>query len=237
MQRFFVPPGSIFDEEFVLRDAETVHQIRKVLRMQTGEKIILLDNSGFEFLAEILEIKKNEIDLKILDKHENQSEPELKINLFQALPNSPAKFEEILKHGTEVGIAGFFPIISERSELRKLRNPERLQKILKEAAEQSERGLIPTLAEPIKLAKVWDEPPAGLNLIADSFSLKPLLKEFFGEITEVGVTNIFVGPEGGFSEKEIEAARKFDAQTFSLGPRILRTETAGVAIASAIFFG
>jgi 16S rRNA (uracil1498-N3)-methyltransferase len=237
LNRFFVPPNSILDENFVLRNTETVFQIRKVLRLKVGDKIVLLDNSGFEFESEILEINKKEIALKILKKKENKAEPNLRINLFQALPSSPAKFEEILKHGTEVGIAGFFPIVSERSESRKLRNPERLNKILTEAAEQSERGRIPHLAEPIKFAKIWDEIPAGLNLIADSFSREPLLKELLPKIREIGTTNIFVGPEGGFSEKEIEMARKFNAKAFSLGPRILRTETAGVAIASTILFG
>ena len=235
--RFFVPPGSIIDQNFTLRDPDTVHQIRKVLRLKTSEEITLLDNSGFEFPAEIQEISRHQVILKILEKHQNTAEPELKINLFQALPSSTAKFEEILKHATEVGVSGFSPIISERSESRKLRNTERLEKILKEAAEQSERGRIPTLAEPIKFAKIWNEPPAGLNLIADSFSHEPLLRELLPEIREVAVTNIFVGPEGGFSEREIEIAQKSSAQTFSLGPRILRTETAGVAIASAILFG
>jgi len=237
LNRFFVPAGSIVDTDFVLRNPETVFQIAKVLRAKIGEKIILLDNSGYEFPAEIEAISRKEINLKILEQRENLAEPDLRINLFQALPNSIAKFEEILKHATEVGIANFFPIISERSELRKLRNPERLVKILTEATEQSERGRIPELAEPVKFGKIWDEPPAGLNLVADSFTREPLLKDFFPEIQEVATTNIFVGPEGGFSEKEILIARKFDAQTFSLGPRILRTETAGVAIASAIFFG
>jgi 16S rRNA (uracil1498-N3)-methyltransferase len=237
LNRFFIPPNSILDENFVLRNPATVFQIRKVLRLKISDQIVLLDNSGFEFEAEILEISRHEISLKILEKRENLAEPNLKINLFQALPASTAKFEEILQHATEAGIAGFFPIISERSETRKLRNPERLVKILIEAAEQSERGRIPTLAEPVKFGKIWDEPPAGLNLVADSFSTEPLLAKFFPEIQEIATTNIFVGPEGGFSEKEITTARKNGAQTFSLGRRILRTETAGVAIASAIFFG
>ncbi len=237
MNRFFIPLNSILNENFVLRNPATVFQIRKVLRAKVGTKIILLDNSGFEFPAEILEISKKEISLQILEKRENLAEPDLQINLFQALPASTAKFEEILQHATEVGVAGFWPIICERSETRKLRNPERLVKILTEAAEQSERGKIPTLAEPIKFGKIWDEPPAGLNLIADSFSTEPLLAKFFPEIREIATTNIFVGPEGGFSEKEISTTRKNRAQTFSLGQRILRTETAGIAIASAIFFG
>jgi len=237
LNRFFVPPDSIVDANFVLRDPDTVHQIRKVLRLRVGAQIILLDNSGFEFPAEILELGRTEIALRILEKRENLAEPKLRVNLFQSLPSSPAKLEEILKHATEVGIANFFPVISERSESRKLRNPERLAKILQEAAEQSERGRIPEIAEPRKFGKIWDEPPAGLNLVADSFSTEPELRKFFPDIREFGTTNIFVGPEGGFSEKEIATAREFGAKSFSLGRRILRTETAGVAIASAIFFG
>jgi len=236
MQRFFVPPNSIVDENFVFANPENVHQIRKVLRMREGENVILLDNSGLEFLSEIVEITKKEVVLKILDKRENQSEAEIEINLFQALPSSIAKFEEILKHATEVGVARFFPVICERSENRKLRNLERLEKILQEAAEQSERGKIPELMEVEKFKNIWEKPPAGMKLVADSFCVKPLLKELLPSLKGEKVLNIFVGCEGGFSEKEIELAKKHDAVTFSLGKRILRTETAGVAIASAILF-
>ena len=204
--------------------------------MAPGGQIILLDNSGFEFLSEIVEIDKHEIRVKILEKGGNQTEPDIEINLFQALPNSPAKFEEILKHGTEVGIARFFPLISERSEARKLKNLERLEKILKESSEQSCRGKIPQIMEIMKYKNVWDDLPTGMNLVADSFCEKPLLREILPSSEKEAVLNIFIGPEGGFSEKEIKLAKENDALTFSLGPRVLRTETAGVAIASAILF-
>lgn len=276
MQRFFIPPNSITDEHFVIRNPETVHQIHKVLRMREGQNILLLDNSGFEFLSEIQEMPSSltpqftggEIKLKILDKRENQGEPAIQIKLFQALPKNQSKFEEIIQHATEVGVMSFTPIICERSENKKLRNPERLHKIIQEAAEQSERGKIPELLEIQKFQKLWDTPPSGLNLVADSFIREPLLKEFLPTIRETkqvhpvgysssnGVNpigypspesnstkpalsngvNIFIGPEGGFSEKEIQLAVSAGAKAFSLGPRILRTETAGVAIASAILF-
>ncbi len=236
MQHFFVPPDSIFGENFILRNPETVHQIRKVLRMRIGEKILLLDNSGAEFLSEIEQIDRKEITLKILERRENRNEAQIEINLFQGLPNSPAKFEEILRHATEIGIARFFPVISERSETRKLKNLERLEKILRESAEQSERAKIPTLAEIAKFKDIWGNLPEGLNLVADSFSRKPLLAEILPQLRGEPVLNLFVGPEGGFSEKEIKLANTNEAITFSLGPRILRTETASVAITSAILF-
>jgi 16S rRNA (uracil1498-N3)-methyltransferase len=242
MQRFFIPPDSIVDENFVLRNAETVHQIRKVLRMHEGENILLLDNSGAEFLCEIQEISKKEVSLKILDKRENQSEPEIKINLFQALPKNQNKFEEILKNGVAVGISRFIPIITERCSrdaihrVSGLKNIPRLEKIIQENAEQSERGILPVLDETQKFAKVFDELPAGLSLIADSFTSEPLLAELLPEIRELPQVNIFVGPEGGFSEKEILLAQKNQVGSFSLGPRILRTETASIAIASTILF-
>jgi 16S rRNA (uracil1498-N3)-methyltransferase len=203
--------------------------------MQTGENILLLDNSGFEFLCEIQTVSKKEVIVKIIDKHKNQSEPEIKINLFQAIPNNQNKFEEILKHATEVGVAQFCPIITERSG-KNLRNLARLQKILREATEQSERGIIPALAEVTKFENIFGDQPEGLDLIADSFCSEPLLCKILPKIRSEKVLNIFIGPEGGFSEREIEFAEKRGSLSFSLGGRILRTETAGVAVASAILF-
>jgi 16S rRNA (uracil1498-N3)-methyltransferase len=234
MHRFFISPDASLKQKFTIRDTAIIHQISKVLRMQVGEKIILLDNTGFEFLCEIQEINKKTISVNIIAKNQNQNEAKIKINLFQALPNKQNKFEEILKHTTEIGISQFFPIITERSS-HKLRNFTRLQKILRESAEQSERGMIPVLAEVKKFEQALNS-LKGFSLIADSFCAEPLLSKLLPKIRMKKIVNIFVGPEGGFSKREIDFAKNNRILPFSLGGRILRTESAGVAVASAILF-
>jgi 16S rRNA (uracil1498-N3)-methyltransferase len=236
MQHFFVPPASIRDTEVVLTDPDIIHQLSRVLRVQEGEKIVLLDNSGAEFEVKINEINKNEIRGKILSQKQNQAEPAIQITLFQALTKSPDRFEQVVQHGTEVGITKFVPIITERTEAQSLRKPERLQRIIREAAEQSERGIVPELTEPTTLDKLFKAPPAGVSIIGDSYSPKPLLAELLPKLKQAKHINLMIGPEGGFSEREITTAEKAGIQKFSLGLRILRAETAGVAVASAILF-
>lgn len=236
MQRFFVDPSSIQVQEAVLTDPDIIHQLSRVLRVQEGEKIVLLDNSGAEFEVKINEINKNEIRGKILSQKQNQAEPAIQITLFQALTKSPDRFEQVVQHGTEVGIVRFVPIITERTEAQSIRKLERLQRIICEAAEQSERGITPELAEPITLDNLFKNPAKESSIIGDSYSPKPLLAELLPKLKQEKQINLFIGPEGGFSEREIAAAEKAGIQKFSLGPRILRAETAGVAVVSAILF-
>ena len=235
MHRFFVSPSLIIKTAF-LNEPDIVHQIYKVLRKKSGDQIILCDNTGTEYIAEITEISKKEVRGKIIEKRENQAEPEIKITLYQALPKNPAKFEQVLQHGTEIGITKFVPILTERTEVQKLRNIERAKRIIRESAEQSERGKLPELAEPIRWNDIWKNPPTGLNLVADSYTFDPLLNKLLPKIKNEKFINIFVGPEGGFTKTEIGLAAGAKARCFSLGPRILRTETAGLSIASAILF-
>ncbi len=208
--------------------------------MQAGEKIILLDNSGAEFECELEEIGKNKVSGKILEKRVNGAEAKTEITLYQALPKNMSKFEEILKNGVGVGIAKFVPLLSSRCEkscIARFRNPARLEKIIRENTEQSERTKLPEITGVVKFEELWAEQPVDLNLVGDSFCEEPLLSSLLPKIRSEKKINLFIGPEGGFSAEEIELMKTKNAQTFSLGKRILRTETAGVAIASAIIFG
>lgn len=243
MQHFFVNPTTIqpqdggFADRIAITESDLIHQISKVLRMRMGSKVLLLDNTGREFLVELLKFESKAIHARLIEMRRNVAEPACHITLYQAVPKSPAKFEEVLRHATEIGVVKFIPLISERVEVEGIRNRERLEKIIREAAEQSERGKLPLLAEAVKWNDVWKNPPADLNLIADSYSATPRLQDFFPALRERKAVNIFIGPEGGFSEAEIKLAKAADGRNFSLGKRILRSETAGVAVASAILFG
>lgn len=238
MQRLFLPPEVFLDAPAVsLTDPDLLHQLSRVLRLQPGARVLLLDGLGAEHETELLAFSKSEIKGQILATHASHGEPQQFVTLFQALPKSPAKFEAICQHGTEVGISRFVPILTERTDVQGVRNPDRLARIIREAAEQAERGIVPELTESIHLTELLQNLPAGKNLIGDSFGTPILFNKLLPALKNESLINIFIGPEGGFSSDEINAAKSVGIEPFSLGKRILRAETAGVAVASALFFG
>lgn len=237
MQRFFVSPEALATDTIELSSPELVHQLTRVLRVKIGIRIMLLDGMGVEVTAEVVGSTKHVIELRVLERRQNTAEPHVFVTLFQAIPKKPALFEEILAHGTEVGISRFVPIISVRTEVRDIRNRQRCERILRESAEQSERGIIPTLTNTQTLEHICKNPPTGASIIGDSFGSPPLLSTLTPTLRVEKELNIFVGPEGGFTADEIMGATNVGFQPISLGQQILRTETAGIAMTSAVLFG
>lgn len=239
LHRFFIDPSSIGDTYATITDPNQVQQISKVLRMKVGTFVILLDNSGNEFDAEIVEISRKKIVFAPGKKRACVGEPEVMIRLFQGLPKQPSKFEEVLKHGTELGVAEFYPLLTQNCEAQELRKRERMEHILKEAAEQSERGRIPVLGEEVRFELVLEHgwPPelgADVTLLAYERETSTLLSDVIRQLGSPTTINLVIGPEGGFTEEEIALARERHFMIFGLGPRILRTETAGVACVAAL---
>ncbi|HXY75154.1 MAG TPA: RsmE family RNA methyltransferase, partial [Dehalococcoidales bacterium] len=149
------------------------------------------------------------------------------------------KFELVLQKGVELGASGFWPFISERSVVREPSESkiERWQDIIREAAEQSRRSLLPPLYPPVSFELVCKSSPIpGLILWEGekSVGLSHILSS--APFKNAQLLRIFIGPEGGFTSAEIELARKNDIVPVSLGKRILRTETAGLAALSAIMY-
>lgn len=237
MHRFYIPTPHIVQNQIELRDPALVHQFARVLRCKVGTQAILFDgNSTTEYVVEITAVEREKIIGQIIEQRVNPAEPATTLTLFQALPKKPALFEEILQHGTEIGISHFVPILSARTEVQKIRNMPRLQKILIEATEQSNRTSVPTLSEPITFDQALEHID-GIHIIGDSFGTPPLLNALLPTIRSTKEVGIWIGPEGGFTATEISAATEKGIQAVSLGTRILRLETAGVAIASAILLG
>lgn len=245
MHRFFISSSDILtDEHAFIRSPDLHSQWTRVLRFQKGESVILLDNTGFEYEAVISEMSLKEILCEILQKRRcpASTEPSFRLIAAQSLLKNSEKFEWVLQKGTELGISRFIPLITDRTEQRFLRRRERLEKILRESAEQSGRGRIPVLDEPMRFEEVLEKyfdvfiahPAADLKFSELKFSdfkkqfLEKAQKNFFSEIS------FCVGPEGGFSDREIEYARKKNAHIFSLGKRILRSETAPLVLATLI---
>ena len=228
LYRFFIEPKAICGSEVILEDKNSVNQIRKVLRLKIGDGVLFLDNSGKEYKSVIKQFGDSEIKLEIIEVLKNKNEPELKITLYQALCKKD-KFEWVLEKGTEIGISVFVPMITERTEKLGL-NRERAEKILKEAAEQSERGMIPKLAEPQNFEEAFRQ-TYGEKILLDRSGEN--IKTYALRPTGYAL-NVFIGPEGGWTENELQVAKENGVKIISLGPRVLRTETAGLVVAAIL---
>ncbi len=240
MDRFFAGQENLWEEEVVL-EGQQAHQICNVLRKKVGEHIIVLDNHGFEYEIELKTIGKEKITGQIKEKRTAGGEPNVKITLYQSLL-SREKFEWVLQKCTEVGVKRFVPIVTERSivrqELIKANKIGRWRQIIQEAAEQSARGRMPELEK----AASFEEAIARLDdsdykIMAHTQSQSVSLRQYLNNSNKkIKSIALFIGPEGGFTENEVQSARKNDIALISLGQRILRTETAAVVASSLILY-
>lgn len=219
-----------------------------VLRLKVNQNIILFDNSGYEYLAKIVNIKKNYAEVLIENSQKISRESNLEITLIQAI-QSGDKMDFTLQKATELGVKNIIPVISERTQLQMLINPEKSQKkflrwqnILYSTCEQCGRNIVPNLQQICYLHKYLDELKISQNstelfLLASphknqqTILLKDLAKNKDFQPTKI---TLLLGPEGGFSETELTLAEQANFKNFTLGKRILRTETAGLAIISAL---
>lgn len=234
--RFFIDPRAIQGRFAYIEDALVCGQIARVLRLRAGDEVILLDGLGFEYAARLTKVSSREVSAEILQRQMNKNEAGLKVTLYQALVKKD-KFEWVLQKCTEVGVAGFVPVRAARSEKTGL-NEERAKKVLKEAAEQSERAVIPELMEiktfeaALRKAVTPDAPTMILDASGEPIANAATARSRF-------TLNVFIGPEGGWDETELEAARMLARQGYpleivNLGPRTLRAETAGLVAAGIV---
>ncbi len=238
MNRFFVEPEILAAGPEIALAGELAHQLSRVLRLGPGARIILLDGQGAEYEVELTAFgrqgKGETVTGRILAKHSAGGEPKLRVTLYQALLKGE-KFDYVLQKGTEVGVAAFVPILTERVIGQSAR-PERWRKIIREAAEQSRRGLLPKLVDtPLAFSQALDQLKNRPQTALMAWEEEPEynLHQLPPNVTELA---LFIGPEGGFSSAEAEQARAAGVQTITLGPRILRAETAGpIATALALY--
>ncbi|MBN1331434.1 16S rRNA (uracil(1498)-N(3))-methyltransferase [Candidatus Dojkabacteria bacterium] len=239
--RFFIPKEKIFNGKFSLENPADVRKIRQVLRLKRKDKIILLDNSDQEYLAEIEKPTKLSIKGIILESRPllQKAGEKLQITLAQGLPKA-SKMDDVIRMNTELGISGFIPFESKYSVLKLDNfNPKKLtrwEKIAKSASEQSERKEIPEITGPMNFGPLLEQ-EADIKLLLHSRQL-PGSKNI-SEITSLLENNshpthvlVAIGPEGGFSDEEISQAKEVGWQLIWLNLPILRTETAGVIVCS-----
>ena len=243
MHKFFTPKDLINNDEAKILGDDVKH-IYRVLRLEEGDKVIINNCAGEEFLGEISNITKQEVSLKIIEKLNTNNESAVKIYLFQGLPKAQ-KMDLIVQTGTELGVLEFIPTITERVDVKlkgEFKKLDRLNRIALEAAKQSKRSIIPTVTEPISFNDAIDR-MKSMDLVivpyenAQNFGIKTLINKFRNEnvdLSSIVKIGIFIGPEGGIEDFEIEKLKNEGAYIVTLGNRILRTETAGFVAASLI---
>jgi len=222
LHHFFVAPEAMQGERFEL-PAAVERQVRSVLRLGDGDRIVLLPGDGTEALCRL------EGGYCVVEERRHAaSEPRHRLTVVQALIKGEA-LEEVVQHGTEVGIAAFRLVISERCVAREVspRKLERLRAIAREAAEQSERGIVPPVEAPVPLREALE---SGSVLLYERQEAPRL-----GQLPPPA--SVVIGPEGGFSAAEVEAAARVGLTIAGLGPRILRAQTVAVAAAAVILSG
>lgn len=220
LHRFFITEPMVGSKIFI-KEERLLHQWRNVFRYNTGTELIVFDGSGLEYDALIAKMGNREVELEIVGERKGLL-PERQIVLYQSLIKKD-KMEWVVEKATELGVTKIIPIISERSE-KKGFNLERACKIAIEASEQCGRADVPVIESSQNLA---DSIKAchGEVIVFDSLGVpfSPTLLT-----TDHKLLSIFIGPEGGWSDKELEFFRQNDAQIYSLGRLTLRAETAAI---------
>lgn len=241
MPKFFVEPEKI-DGNTVVIDTEDVNHIRKVLRMNVGDKLNICDSCGWDYETEILSITDKNISCAILDKRKSDTEPELQVVLYQALPKA-SKMEYIIQKTVELGISKIVPVSTSRCVV-KIENKKdgekkqtRWQKIAEAAAKQSGRGIIPQVSAPISFDQAVEELAAcDLSFVLYECEEDNTIKTELKDISSKKKVGFIIGPEGGFSPLEIDKLKAKGINAVTLGRRILRTETAGEAVLTMIMY-
>ncbi len=243
MHRFFVPPEWLREDPVSLT-GDVAHQLCRVLRMRPGERIVLLDNSGRAYVAELDRVTPSECHVHILSVSHPETEPRTRIVLYQAVPKAQ-NFDWVLQKGTEIGIETFVPLLTHRCMIQDLdriteHKMERWRRILKEAAEQSGRVRLPQLMQARSFSQICNSPPSP-DTLALMFSLAekaPSLRHILEDKTAPNLKEVrlYVGPEGGFTPEEVQSASEAGLELVSLGPRTLRTETTPLVASSILLY-
>ena len=246
MHRFFVPPEVLRDHqpgEIAYLPGALTHQLRRVLRVRPGERIELLDDSGWACEAEITALPGREAVVRIVNRTRPDVEPRFRLVLYQALPKH-RKFDWILQKGTELGASAFVPLVTRHSDVRPDDRSsdsriERWQRIVTEAAEQAGRTRLPRVLPVADLGEASQPPTEGVLALMPyeaekDHSLEEALRPWQGAAPRE--VRLVIGPEGGFAPEEVALARERGLELVSLGPRTLRVETAALAALAIVLY-
>ena len=241
MYRFYVGQDSIYNNNIDITGTDVNH-IKNVLRLGKGDWVIACDGSGRDYISRIMDMDNGIIRLSVEKVQESGTELGTSLVLFQGLPKS-GKMEFIIQKAVELGVSEIVPVITKRCVVKldackTVKKKERWQKIAEAAAKQSGRGIVPEVHVPVILKDAFDI-AGSLEYNIIPYELQDGMeksREIIKEACSKKSTGIFIGPEGGFEKGEIEEAVNRGIMPVSLGKRILRTETAGMAVLSIMMF-
>ena len=234
MHRFYLHDQEVLSQDqLVLASDELLHQWKNVLRFRVGEKVVVFDGArDEECVVQIDAFERVAVLAHVVERRIVSTELPRRIILAQSILKNPEKFEWVLQKGTELGVSEFYPLITKRTERESLNKMDRLNRIIIEAVEQSGRTRVPVLHEPILyekfLKKMSDD---GVKVIVPDFSGEHKISSLDGD---GAVFSLCIGPEGGFDSSEVTRAREAGCAIVTLGPRVLRSETAAITALSIL---
>jgi len=231
MPRFPIIKNLFSEDDRILRgiisESDYTH-ITKVLRLGAGDRITVFDTESVEYEGVIMDISSGTIAVQVVNTRQLQTESKLELNLFQAILKGN-RMDTVISQATQLGVSGIFPVISERTQVKSTAKVDRWNKIARESTKQCGRAVPPAVSEPVDLQrslKIRNESEMKIILYENQ---RELLRDYMSSHEEsVRTINIFIGPEGGFSEREITLAKEKGYMVLGLGERILRAETASV---------
>lgn len=242
MYRFYIEEEQISENEISIEGSDVNH-IRNVLRLEIGDWVVACDGHDRDYVSRIQSIDKDQVILQVEKVQSTGTELPARITLFQGIPKKE-KMELIIQKAVELGVYEIVPVMMKRCVVRlnddkkKQKRAERWQAIAEAAAKQCDRGIIPVVHEPVTMEQAMEmAKEIQYNMIP--YELQDGIdcsREIVSEACKKESVGIFIGPEGGFEADEVERAVACDIQPITLGKRILRTETAGMALLSIMMF-
>lgn len=234
MRRFVVAPEAVVGDDVVLRGREARHAAL-VVRTQVGDRVIVLDGSGVERVTELTAVGPDEVRGRIVETRQGAGRG-VELVLVQGVPKG-AKMDDVVRMGTELGVATFIPVRTRRTVAEARGRAERWRRIAQESAKQSRRADLPAVLDPVAL-------PEALGLVASCDLILVLwegerTRTIAGALREAGRPRrvaLLVGPEGGLDEEEVRLAAEHGGVPVTLGPLVLRTETAGVVALAMVLY-
>ena len=234
MHRCFVD-NLIGDEKSISVSGDEAKHISRVMRLTVGDRVEVCDGSGMTYPAEITAVSKSEVTLSLKEGKMDESEPKTKVILFAGLSKG-AKMELVIQKSVELGVHAVVPVATEYA-VAKEGKPERWQRIAFEAAKQCKRPKVPKIYDAVSFSEAVSMlEKCSLSLCAYEKETAKSAASALKKTEKLESVGIFVGPEGGFSEKETETLQAHGVQTVSLGKRILRTETAAIVFLTVVMF-
>ena len=239
-RRFFVEPPALAADCVVLEGA-LAHRLSRVLRLHAGDEIALFDGSGDEVRVRLDDVGDRRVAAIVLERCAAPPEPRVKVHLSQSITKGE-RFEWLLEKGTEIGVAGFVPLITARAVVKTPdggNKMERWRRIVVEAAEQCGRGAVPGIEAPLRFGDAIAG-ARGLILLPyeDAAGAAPNVQDALAAeidaLFALGEVSVLVGPEGGYEPAEVEQATAAGATVVTMGDRVLRSETAGLVAATLV---